>query len=421
MKTKTTLLVGALIAASIIGIVLMSGCIDEKTVETPKQVATETPKPEVTPVKEEAYKTVTDMRGKEVRIPKDLRRVVVMSDGFIEGTMIVFGVEDKLVGLPRTPKDYTYNYSSYITGENYTCKGGAYTPVVLYPKLKELTVVGRNIPNYETVASLDPDVVILRSGSCSFRCYNTDENAKKAIEMLEKLNLPVVVIKAPICYDKLTISTISQEIEVLGGVFEKQKEARKLIDHLDEQIKFIEERTKNVKEEEKPTILYFGLSAKAREQGGVGNVRGIDTPDAYFVEDIVNAKNAFRGTGTQVMSEEQVLALNPDVLLLPTSYGYHPPRELYESEHFRNIQKLKAIEEKRVYSLPWTPSRCAIRLEFPIDLMIAAKGAYPDRFLDITISEWVLDYYKDIYDVDDEMAKKLRSAQWLEWTVEEGF
>jgi len=337
MKTKTTLLVGALIAASIIGIVLMSGCIDEKTVETPKQVATETPKPEVTPVKEEAYKTVTDMRGKEVRIPKDLRRVVVMSDGFIEGTMIVFGVEDKLVGLPRTPKDYTYNYSSYITGENYTCKGGAY------------------------------------------------------------------------------------KIEVLGGVFEKQKEARKLIDHLDEQIKFIEERTKNVKEEEKPTILYFGLSAKAREQGGVGNVRGIDTPDAYFVEDIVNAKNAFRGTGTQVMSEEQVLALNPDVLLLPTSYGYHPPRELYESEHFRNIQKLKAIEEKRVYSLPWTPSRCAIRLEFPIDLMIAAKGAYPDRFLDITISEWVLDYYKDIYDVDDEMAKKLRSAQWLEWTVEEGF
>ena len=401
-----------LLIAAVIAIIAFPGCIEgDKEGENINQVS-ET---------QDDYRVITDMRGKEVRIPKDLKRVVVMSDGFVESTMIIFGIGDKLVGLPRSPKDYTYNYHSDVTSENYTYRGGRYTPVVLYPKLKELTVVGRKTPNYETLASLDPDVVILRSGSCSFYCYNTDENAKKVIEMIEKLNIPVVVIQAPTCYDKPTLNTIFQEIEVLGEIFDKQKEAQKLINHLDKQIAVIKERTRDIPEDMKPTVLYFGLSAKAREQGGVGNVRGIDTPDAYFIEDIVNAKNAFRGTGQQIMSSEQVLALNPDVVLLPTSNGYHPPKELYESEHFRNIHDLKAIREKRVYSLPWTPSRCATRLEFPIDLMIAAKGAYPERFSDIAISEWVLDYYKELYGVDTEMAKKLRSAQWLDWAVEEDF
>ena len=51
--------------------------------------------------------------------------------------------------------------------------------------------------------------------------------------------------------------------------------------------------------------------------------------------------------------------------------------------------------------------------------MVMAKAAHPDLFKDITVNEWVLDFYKKVYRVDDTTAKGLRSTQWLDWTVEE--
>ncbi|QSZ68182.1 iron ABC transporter substrate-binding protein [Methanofollis aquaemaris] len=373
-----------------------------------------------TPVQSES-KIVTDMRGLDVSIPKDPQRVVVMADGMVESVMIIFGVEDRIVGLPRTPKNYVYNYTSVVANESYSYKNGEYVPVVLYPGLRDLTVVGREVPNYETIASLSPDLVLLRSGSCSFPDYQTDENSKKTVETIESLGIPVVLLSAPECSDRPDLENLYREIAILGEIFDREEEAGQIVDLLTEKVALIDERTRDVPDADRPSVLFFGLSSSDRKKGGVGNVRGIDTPDSYFLEEIVHAKNAFRDPGRHTLSVEQVLTLDPDVILLPTSSGYHPPRELYESEPFRCLQELKAVKNRQVYALPWTPSRCGTRLEFPIDLMIAAKGAYPELFSDIRICDWTLEYYSDLYGVDEETAKKIRSAQWLDWTVEENF
>jgi len=37
------------------------------------------------------------------------------------------------------------------------------------------------------------------------------------------------------------------------------------------------------------------------------------------------------------------------------------------------------------------------------------------------VHSWVLDFYKRTYRVGGDVAAGLRSAQWLDWTVEEGF
>ena len=68
-------------------------------------------------------------------------------------------------------------------------------------------------------------------------------------------------------------------------------------------------------------------------------------------------------------------------------------------------------------SLPWTPYY-SNRLEYPIDVMVIAKAAYPERFDDIDLAEWLLDFYKNVYGVDDDTAKTLRSAQWMDWCME---
>ncbi|MBP3675669.1 MAG: iron ABC transporter substrate-binding protein, partial [Campylobacter sp.] len=69
-----------------------------------------------------------------------------------------------------------------------------------------------------------------------------------------------------------------------------------------------------------------------------------------------------------------------------------------------------------VYSLPWTPMNCSRRLEYPLEILIIAKAAYPQLFKDINIGEFALEFYKKLYNVDDDGAKMLRKTQLIDWT-----
>ena len=40
--------------------------------------------------------------------------------------------------------------------------------------------------------------------------------------------------------------------------------------------------------------------------------------------------------------------------------------------------------------------------------MIMAKGAYPERFADVTIHDWGLEFYRRTYRVDEAHARLLR-------------
>ena len=112
----------------------------------------------------EGWKTVTDMRGVEVTIPEDPQRVVAISRSLIDTTMYIFGVEESLVGgsiyqAPLKEGEYVWN------GTDYTVN--TWIGKILNPKLDNLTNVGGfggpyGPPNVETIAGLNPDLLILR-------------------------------------------------------------------------------------------------------------------------------------------------------------------------------------------------------------------------------------------------------------------
>ena len=139
-----------------------------------------------------------------------------------------------------------------------------------------------------------------------------------------------------------------------------------------------------------------------------------------MIEDVVNAKNAYQvDVGTfQIVNTEQVLALDPNVIVLCTAWGYHPPGELTDATYYSSLRELSAVKNGRVMSLPWTPCNCAKRLEYPIDVMVIAKAAYPELFEDLALDDWVLEYYMNVYAVDQATAEKLRTAQWRDWCVD---
>ena len=370
---------------------------------------------------EEPYRTVVDSRGVSVKVPKEPHRVASISDGLIEGVMIVLGEQDKLVGVGSSCVQdidkYTY---PTVSGEEISYMDGMNPVTFLNPRIKTLPLVANwdMALSYETLASLDPDVMIVRVGSCWL--FENDEQVPKTIQTIESLDIPLVVLRSPNTYDKPNMSVMSDEIRLIGRVFDKEARADKLAKYLESQVEIVKARTRDIPEGEKPRVLLFGLSPVAREGGGTGDVLSLDTIESFLLEELVHARNAFRETGGwKILSAEQVLALDPDVIVLPTDWCYHPPRELYEAPYYQNLQEIKAIKNRRVSALPWTPCNCDKRLEYPIDVMVMAKAAYPDRFADIKLDAWLLDFYQNVYGVDQETAKKLRSIQWMDWTVTE--
>jgi iron complex transport system substrate-binding protein len=368
----------------------------------------------------EEMRTVVDSRGVEVQVPVQIDRVVTISDGLIESVMFVLGVEDMIAGVGSSCIQRVFNYT-YPTadGKDYEYKDGMNPVTYLYPQVRDNPLVGKSgaAINYEMLSGLDPDLVILRVGSCTLQSME-DEGVQKTISTIEALGIPIIVLKGPPCFDEPDLSTISDEIRIIGKVFDKEDKAQELADYLESQTQVILERTKDIPESEQPTVLIFGASPTSRQSGGAGSVKGTDTIESYFIENIVHAKNAFHEAGSPTISAEQLLALNPDAIVLGTANGYHPPEELYSAPYYQNVAELSAVKNHRVYSFPWEPCNCAKRLEYPIDVMVIAKTAYPDRFEDIDLGEWLLLFYKKVYGVDDDTARALRSAQWMDWTVE---
>lgn len=365
--------------------------------------------------------SVKDMRGAEVKIASPLERVATIDDGFVESVMTHLGVIDKvkLIGSWSMKRDYKYDFTTKA-GEAYTLRGWNVMKY-LHPWLNDLPCVNSpqgNVINFEALANENPQLVILRIGDCTLRGSNKDA-VEKTIATIEALGIPLAVIYAP---RGAEIATMQEEMRVLGEIFGQKDKALKLFEYLDKTQKLVQERTANLKDDEKVSMLYMGLNPNIRKNGGVASAYGVNTPESFIIENIAGAKNAFRGDGSNViLSTEQLYAIDPDVIVLPTSNGYYPASELLNSADFEKLEELKAIKNKRVYAMPWSPMNCARRVEYPIDILIIAKAAYPQLFSDIKIHKFVLDFYKDVYGVSEEQAKALRSEQILDWTVENDF
>jgi iron complex transport system substrate-binding protein len=366
---------------------------------------------------------VTDMRGVSVTVPARIARVATVDDGFVESVMTRLGVIQTLVAVGSASLQDTWSYS-YPTadGRGFSLANGMGTMRALHPWLAGLPCAScrGDAINYETIAAATPEVVILRVGDCTIG--TTPEVVTRSVDVLAATGAPVVVLRSPADYRGRGTETLRAEIDVLGRLFGNEREAAALADELAEAEAMIRRRIPELSEAAKPRVLYLGLASGARSSGGAAFVWGTDTTESWMIERVLGARNAYRGPGARVLlNAEQILALDPDVIFLPTSAGYHPPRELSEAPYFRELQRLRAVRAGRVYALPWSPDNCARRLEYLLDLLVMAKGAYPERFRDLAVHEWALAFYQRTYRVDRSQAFALRRAQWLDWAVDAGF
>lgn len=366
---------------------------------------------------------LTDMRGRSVEIPDAPCAVATIDDGFVEGVMTHLGVIDrvKAIGSWSMKRDYRYRFST-VSGEEYELSG-LHTMRFLHPWLDALPCVNSpqgNAISFEALAAAKPDLVILRAGDTTVG--RDKEKLERTISAIEGMGLPLLVLYSPTWLRGDDLNSMKTEASLIGEAFGMKVQAEALADFLASAEQMIRERTASVPADRKPSVLLLGLRPDVRKKGGAGSVHGIDSPESYIIEGVVNARNAFRGKGSGVpMSTEQVYACDPDIIILPTASGYHPPRELYEAPYYTSLGELRAVKERKVYALPWSPMNASRRVEYPLDMLIIAKASYPELFSDISVYDFALDFYRKVYHVDEDTAHGLRSTQLLDWMADCGF
>lgn len=159
--------------------------------------------------------TVTDEQGREVEISGPVDRAVVLNS-YTNEFVRAIGAGDAVVGIDR-PSSQRLDYLE--VGED------------------GIIAEGLDQINYEAVADLDPDVVIMPRNAVW----------QEAVEQLEGFGIPVVVATA---WDHLVFE---DTVTLLGEVFDAEEGAQSVLDFHDEIAADLDERLEGVE----PKTVYL--------------------------------------------------------------------------------------------------------------------------------------------------------------------
>lgn len=352
-------------------------------------------------VQQSSFRTITDMRGKTVQIPSDPQRVAIFDKGFVTQTMAALGVADRIVasgGLVQA-----------------TSLAEERDSLTLCPQLLQLPQLGypTDAVDFEALAASKPDLVILRNSE-----YIKDSQVTaQAIQRIEEeFAIPLVVINSPGVYDPVSLDAQYEGVKLLGQIFQRQEKAQQIVDEMQKTLDLIHERTKDIAQEDKPAVMYIGLTDK----DAVGTVWGTDFGDAKFSTQLAHIRNAYSKHDRQKMSAEQILALNPDVMILCTN-SVRPDPNILKEPQYAVFSSLPAVQNDRITSLGLLTWWGDFRLELPTVLLIGAKSAYPQQFADIQVGQWLNQYHRTLYGLSEDEAQHLKEVQQLDWMDEAGF
>ena len=293
-------------------------------------------------------RTLTDGAGRAVEVPDKVESIVCVGVGALRYSCYV-GAADLVVGVEdyeaKVAMSRLYNY-------------------VNFKKFKDLPVIGTNgEPYVEEIVKLCPDVIVMSKSA-----------SVEAEDLQSKTGIPVVVVPGS---DTTLDANAYETIGILGQLYHKEDRAEELTNYLKGIQKDLEDRTKNVPDEEKPTVYVGGVSFKGHH-GFEGTEAG------YGPFSLIGAKNLADTTqqsGAFNIDLEQVLSWDPDVIFVDFN-GLNLIKEDY-AKNPQYYQSLTAVQEGNVYSQISFRSS-ASNLETALaDAYYAACILYPEEFKDI--------------------------------------
>lgn len=300
--------------------------------------------------------TVTDQLGREVTIESEPQSLV--SGYYISTSLLVaLGLEDQLVGI-EAKADTRPIYS------------------LAAPQLLELPSVGTAKEfDLEGCAALDPDLVIIPA------------KLKDSIPAMEELGLTVIAVN-PEDDEKLAESLL-----LLGAATNTQEKADLLEAYYVEKK---EELNSALAEVEKPSVYLAGTGSVLTAAGGsmyqnslIENAGG------------TNAAAEITDASWTDISYEQLLAWNPDVILIAAEAEYTAEDVLNDE----NLSSVNAVANGAVYQFPnafeaWdSPVTGCV-----LGSLWAASMLHPQEYAPETFEAEVTNFYETFYDFTPDLS-----------------
>ena len=293
-------------------------------------------------------RTVTDAKGREVKVPEKVESIVCVGVGALRYTCYM-GAADLVVAVEDCEKEAVisrlYNF-------------------VNIDKFKDLPVIGTNgNPYAEEIIKVSPDVVVMSKSA-----------SVEADDLQNKTGTPVVVVPGS---DTTLDNDAFETIRIMGELYGREARATELTEYLKNIQKDLDDRTKNIPDSEKPSVYVGGVSFKGHH-GFEGTEAG------YGPLALIHAKNLADTTGKTGafnIDLEKVLSWDPDIIFLDFN-----GMSLINEDYRKNpdyYNSLAAVKNGKVYSQISFRSN-ASNLETALaDAYYAACVIYPEQFRDV--------------------------------------
>ena len=319
---------------------------------TPQQ--SESPQQSETPKEPEVSTTriVTDILGREVEIPNVIESVAC--PGLPSTRMVVYaGAVDKIVGVTENEKT------------EMTC---APCSDVYHEKFAALPSIGSGWPNseiyQEELVLLDPNVIVL---------FTNDP--AQADDLQNQTGIPVVAVFAT---DFVT-EDFAKAMNFMGDLFGTRERTDALVSFVNDSIEDLDSRTRDIPEEEKPTVYYGAVSFRG--------YNGIEATYAHYNPfEVIHARNVADetgGNGAMIVEKEQIATWDPDIIFINKEV---PTLGILKSDFETNsdfYKGLSAVQNGKVYSQgAYNCVYTNIEMSL-VNAYYAASIIYPEQFADV--------------------------------------
>ncbi|ACJ15781.1 ABC-type iron(III)-siderophore transport system, periplasmic component [Thermococcus onnurineus NA1] len=309
------------------------------------------------------YITVTDFRGKEVKVSQPVNRIVAIY-GLAAQMVYLIGEGEKIVG--GTPMVVSDSFIQLID-----------------PDAKDRVILAGDptSANVEEIKKLNPDVV--------FTAAWGDERVN---EQIESLGIPVIAL------DLETVESYLKSLEIIGKVLGKRNEVKEITKYYVNAMERITNKTSKFSEDQKPRVLLVMYSMKSKAFKAPGQ--------EYFQNRLIEMAGGISVSkelpgGWNVINIEQVAEWNPDVIIV---VGYSP---VYPSTKIKEDilndpawGQIRAVKEGKIYAMP----NDGESWDYPapkwiLGLYWTAKVLHPELFSDLDIMKEANDFYERFFGI----------------------
>lgn len=322
--------------------------------------------------------TIIDSNNREIIFDKPVETIITLMPSTNE-VIKILDSWDKVIGRGQWTTNITY-----------------------FPNLDKVSIItgGTNSAlDYEKILELSPDLFLISK--------NPGVDDKSIIEKLSPY-MNVMII------DLSNINSLNENVKTLGKILGKEDIANNFIQFNNSVLNLISDRTKNLKDVEKPKVFFKSEGWTADQLCTMTN-KTSQAITQIIMTGGINLAADLPGEWIESVDPEWLMSQNPDVIIAPFWEGFFPGVWGFDvnstsiaigvRDNILTMDVLKssnAVKNKQVYLYD---SKIVSSPAVAMSMLYVAKWLHPDLFKDINPQEYHQKYISDFMRVDVDLSK----------------